>query len=81
MRLTRARAVRHAEAANPELEQRLTTFRRTRTSKATIHFLELLAADTLSRTRRTQPSSLVPDNRLFALGGAGLACLARAGRG
>ena len=40
-------------------------------------FLELLAADTLAHGRSMQPpSSLVPDNRLFALGGAGLACLA-----
>ncbi len=74
IRATREWAVRNAEAANPALEQRLTTFQ-DRASKDD-PFLELLAADTLARTRGTQPSSLVPDNRLFALGGAGLACLA-----
>jgi hypothetical protein len=75
VRVTRERAVRNAEAANPALEQRLTTFQE-RASKSDEPFLELLAADTLQRTRDRQPSSLVPDNRLFALGGAGLACLA-----
>ena len=74
MRLTRARAVREAEAAHPELEQRLTTFHE-RERNGGDPFLELLAADTLSRTQDAAPSSLVPDNRLFALGGAGLACL------
>ena len=73
--LTRERAVRKAEAANPSLEQRLTTFQE-RASKSNDPFLELLAADTLKHTRETEPQSLVPDNRLFALGGAGVACLA-----
>lgn len=72
---TREWAVRNAEAANPALEQRLTTFQ-DRAGKADDPFMELLAADTLTHTRATQPSSLVPDNRLFALGGAGFACLA-----
>jgi hypothetical protein len=75
-RLTRARAVRFAESANPELEQRLTTFE----ERAGVHpddpFLELLAADTLARTRELEPAAMVPGNRLFALGGAGFACLA-----
>jgi hypothetical protein len=75
MGLTRARAVDRAEAANPELEQRLTTFEE-RKSRGEDPFLELLAADTLARTLDTAPSSLVPDNRLFALGGVGFACLA-----
>ena len=73
--LTRERAVRKAEAANPSLEQRLTTFQE-RAGKSNDPFLELLAADTLKHTRETEPQSLVPDNRLFALGGAGVACLA-----
>jgi hypothetical protein len=73
--LTRERAVGKAEAANPNLEQRLTTFEE-RAGKSDEPFLELLAADTLKHTRKTEPQSLVPDNRLFALGGAGLACLA-----
>jgi hypothetical protein len=79
MRLTRARAVRQAEAANPDFEQRLTTFyegeRKSVDSVETGPFLELLAADTLALTQHAEPSSLVPDNRLFALGGAGVACL------
>jgi hypothetical protein len=75
VRVTRERAVQNAEAANPELQQRLTTFQERR-SDSNDPFLELLAADTLVRTRQTQPSSLVPDNRLFALGGGGLGCLA-----
>ncbi|HEY1481998.1 MAG TPA: hypothetical protein VGF19_04665, partial [Candidatus Acidoferrum sp.] len=75
VRVTTGWAVRNAEAANPTLEQRLTTFQE-RASKTDDPFLELLAADTLVRARDTQPSSLVPDNRLFALGGAGLSCLA-----
>ena len=74
IRLTRARAVGEAEAAHPELEQRLTTFHE-REREGGDPFLELLAADTLSRTQNAAPSSLVPDNRLFALSGAGLACL------
>jgi hypothetical protein len=75
VRVTKDWAVRNAEAANPALEQRLTTFQE-RASKSDDPFLELLAADTLARTHDTQPSSLVPDNRLFAFGGAGLSCLA-----
>ena len=75
LRVTREWAVHNAEVANPELQQRLTTFQE-RQSKTNDPFLELLAADTLTRTRQTQPSSLVPDNRLFALGGGGLGCLA-----
>lgn len=73
--VTREWAVQNAEAANPELQQRLTTFQERR-GNTNDPFLELLAADTLARTRQTQPSSLVPDNRLFALGGGGLGCLA-----
>ena len=74
VRLTRARAVREAEAGHSGLEQRLTTFHE-RERDGGDPFLELLAADTLSRTQDAAPSSLVPDNRLFALSGAGLACL------
>ncbi len=74
IRLTRARVVGEAEAAHPELEQRLTTFHE-REREGADPFLELLAADTLSRTQDAAPSSLIPDNRLFALSGAGLACL------
>ena len=75
VRLTRARAVRRAEAANPDLQLGLTTFEE-RVDRGEDPFLELLAADTLAKTEDAAPSSLVPENRLFALGGAGLACLA-----
>jgi hypothetical protein len=71
---TRAWAVHNAEAANPELQQRLTTFHE-RERNDDDPFLELLAADTLARTQHSHPSSLVPDHRLFALGGVGLASL------
>jgi hypothetical protein len=74
VRVTTGWAVRKAEVADPALQQRLTTFQE-RASKRYDPFLELLAADTLVRTRDTQPSSLVPDNRLIILGGAGLSCL------
>jgi hypothetical protein len=77
MALTRARTVSNVEAANPEMEQRLTTFQE-RASNADDPFLELLAADTLARHEYVTPSSLVPDNRLFALGGAGLGLPCRA---
>ena len=73
--VTREWAVGKAEAANPGLEQRLTTFEE-QVRKSNDPFLELLAADTLAHTKQTEPHSLVPDNRLFALGGAGVACLA-----
>ncbi len=74
VRLTRERAVRKAEIANPELEQRLTTFYE-KQRDGSDPFLELLAGDTLALTEHAQPSVLVEDRRLFALGGAGAACL------
>lgn len=74
-RLTGAWAVHRAEAANPDLEERLTTFEE-RARKGDDPFLELLAADTLAHTDEIEPRELVPDKRLFALGGAGLGCLA-----
>ena len=73
VRLTRERAVRRAEAANPELEQRLTTFHDKQRDGDP--FIELLAGDTLALTQHAEPKSLVEDKRLFALGGAGAACL------
>ncbi len=74
LRLNRERAVRKAEAANPELEQRLTTFYE-KEAKGDDPFLELLAADTLAMTQYAPPSSMLEDKRLFAMGGAGAACL------
>jgi len=77
--LTRARTVRQAEAANPDFEQRLTTFyegeRRSVAAVETDPFLELLAADTLAMTQYAEPSLLIPDNRFIAFGGGGAACL------
>jgi hypothetical protein len=75
IRLTRTHAVRRAEAAYPVFEQRLTTFHERERNHDSNPFLELLAADTLSQTQYVKPSSLVSDNRLFALSGAGVACL------
>ena len=65
-----ARAVRHAEAVTPELEQRLSTFHE-RAQHVDDPFLELLAADTVAYTQYAEPAQLVPDKRLL-LGGAGL---------
>jgi len=73
-RLTEAQAVRHAELASGELAQRLTTYQE-RASRENDPFMELLAADTLARVQGAEPSALVRGNRLFALGGAGAACL------
>ena len=56
IRLTRLRAVAKAEAANPELEQRLTTFEE-RAAKGDDPFLELLAADTLRHTEDAAPTN------------------------
>ncbi len=73
-RLTQASAVRHAETLNPGLGHRLTTFLE-RNRQGSNPFLELLAADTLAHTQDASPAMLVPGKSLFALGGAGLACL------
>jgi hypothetical protein len=73
-RLTCGRAVRQAEAASPDLEQRLTTFYE-RKAQGGNSFLELLAADTLARAKNAPPSLLVPDNRLLAMSGSAFACL------
>jgi Domain of unknown function (DUF4175) len=74
-RLTNARAVHFAETASPELGHRLTTFQE-RASQGNNPFLELLAADTLAHAQDAEPAMLVPEKRLFALSGAGIACLA-----
>jgi len=74
-RLTQARAVHRAEAASPEFEQRLKTFQN-RAANINDPFLELLAADALSRAQDAQPASLVPGKQLFALAGASVGCLA-----
>lgn len=73
-RLTRAFAVRHTETLSPGLGHRLTTYLE-RNRQESNPFLELLAADTLAHTHDANPAMLVPGKSLFALGGAGLACL------
>ena len=73
-RLTRGRATEVAESAYPEFQQRLLTFD-DREKKGNDPFLELLAADTLSVARDAQPASLVPNDKLYFLAGAGVACL------
>jgi hypothetical protein len=75
VRLTRTRAVQRAEAAHPELNERLTTFE-DRAQRGNDPFLELLAADTLRQTENVPPAILIPKDRLWALGGAAVACLA-----
>ena len=74
VRLTRGRAVAATERMHPELEQRLTTFHER--SAANDPFRELLAADTLAVAEGAGPAAIVPGGRLFALAGAGAACLA-----
>jgi hypothetical protein len=73
-RLTEAQAVRHAELASAGLGQRLTTYQE-RASQENHPFMELLAADTLAHVQGAEPPMLVRGRRLFALGGAGVACL------
>jgi hypothetical protein len=75
LRLTRRRATVVAESAYPEFQQRLLTFD-DRENKGNDPFLELLAADTLSVARDAQPANLLPNNKLYFLAGAGLACVA-----
>ncbi len=75
LRLTRRRATVVAESAYPEFQQRLLTFD-DREKKGNDPFLELLAADTLSVARDAQPANLLPNNKLYFLAGAGLACVA-----
>jgi len=65
--------VHKVEAANPGLEQRLTTFHERQ--KTSDPFLELLAAETLQHTSATSASDLAPRNRMFLFVGLGLGCL------
>jgi hypothetical protein len=74
-RLTRRRATEVAESVHPEFQQRLLTYD-DKEQKGNDPFLELLAADTLSVARDAQPAKLLPNNKLYFLAGAGLACVA-----
>jgi hypothetical protein len=73
LRLTRRRSIGRAEAAFPELDQRLVTF--ADKEEAGDPFLELLAADTLAVTEGAEPARLAPANGLMALLGVGIACV------
>ncbi len=77
LRLNQRRSVATAEAARPELEQRLTTFSE-KQAAGDDPFIELLAADTLKVAQRenAEPQALVPQGRLLAMAGAGVGCLA-----
>jgi hypothetical protein len=61
-RLTPSRAVRTAEAAFPQFQQRLTTFTE---RDGQDPFIELLAADTLDVARSAEPTQLVTGRRLW----------------
>jgi hypothetical protein len=74
LQLTRKRAATQAESAFSLFQQRLITFAE-RDAKGQEPFLELLAADTLDLARGAQPRILVPDWKLFAYLGSGLALL------
>lgn len=74
-RPTPARAVSQAEATHSIFEQRLTTFQ-DYDRVGDDPFLELLAADTFACIQNISPCSIAPTNRLFAIAGVGLGCLA-----
>ncbi len=74
LRLTRDRATEVAEAAHPDFQQRLLTFD-SKANQPDNPFLELLAADTLSVAKDAAPTTLLPQNKLYLLAGAGAACL------
>jgi hypothetical protein len=72
LRLNRRRSIHHAEAAFPELDQRLVTF--SEREQAGDPFIELLAADTLAVAGDASPARLAPQGRLLVLMGVGVAC-------
>ena len=74
-RLTRRHVAGTAEAANPAFDQRLITFTE-REAQEKDPFIELLAADTLQHTRNAEPRALVPDFKIMASLGVGIASLA-----
>jgi hypothetical protein len=64
-RLNRRRSIHRAEAAFPELDQRLVTF--SEREQSGDPFIELLAADTLSVAGEARPAQLVPQGRFVAM--------------
>jgi hypothetical protein len=76
LRLNRRRSIHHAEAAFPELDQRLVTFsEREQAENPLDPFIELLAADTLAVAGDAPPARLAPQGRLLVLMGVGVACV------
>lgn len=73
LRLNRKRSIHRAEAAFPQLDQRLLTF--SEKEQEGDPFIELLAADTLALAGDAPPAQLVPQNRLLVLMGVGVACV------
>lgn len=73
LRLNRKRSIDRAEAAFPQLDQRLLTF--SEKEQEGDPFIELLAADTLSVAGDASPAQLAPQNRLLILMGIGVACV------
>jgi hypothetical protein len=73
LRLNRRRSIHHAEAAFPELDQRLVTF--SEREQANDPFIELLAADTLAVAGDAPAARLAPQGRLLVLMGLGVACV------
>jgi hypothetical protein len=65
LRLSRKRSIHRAEAAFPELDQRLLTF--AERDQEGDPFIELLAADTLAVADDAAPAQLVPKRRLIAM--------------
>ncbi len=74
LRLNRKRSIHRAEAAFPELDQRLLTF--SERDQEGDPFIELLAADTLAVAGDTPPAQLVSQGRLVAMACAVAVCAA-----
>jgi hypothetical protein len=73
LKLNRKRSIHRAEAAFPQLDQRLLTF--SEREKEGDPFIELLAADTLAVAGDAPPTQLAPQGRLLVLMGVGVACI------
>jgi hypothetical protein len=73
LRLNRKRSIHRAEAAFPQLDQRLVTF--SEREQEGDPFIELLAADTLAVAGDAPPVRLAPKGRLLVLMGVGVACV------
>jgi len=73
LRLNRKRSIHRAEAAFPQLDQRLVTF--SEREQEGDPFIELLAADTLTVAGDAPPVRLAPQGRLLVLMGVGVACV------